>query len=48
MNEGFGKDLHKKQLVKRSGAFSEPLDSGKLKSCCPHPLPTKPALTSLC
>ena len=25
--------------MKRSGPFSEPPDSEKAKSCCPHPLP---------
>ena len=38
---GFGKEIStgKGNSVKRSGPFSEPPDSWKLKSFCPHPLP---------
>ena len=40
MNEGFGKDFYTKgNSLKRSGPFSELLDSENWKSCCPHPLP---------
>ena len=33
--------------MKRSGRFSEPPDSEKLKSCCPHPLPENQLLLML-
>ena len=40
MNEVLGKYFYRKgNSVKRSAPFSEPPDSEKLKSCCPHTLP---------
>ena len=40
MNEGFGKDFYRKgNSVKRSGRFSEPPDSAKLKVAVLIPFP---------
>ena len=47
MNESFGKNFYRKgNSVKRFGAFTEPPDSEKLRSCCPHPLPENQLLRS--
>ena len=46
MNEGFGKDFHRKgDSVKRSGPFSEPPDSENLFFAVPSPSPQNQLLT---